>query len=408
MTEPSETILSSPLASPLASLTRKGISRRTFMKFCVAMAGALAMPQSVSNVIAKALEAPKRTPVVWLEMQDCAGCSESFLRSSRPSAAEVVLDVLSVDYHETIMAAAGKQAEEAKKKTIDAGGYLLVVEGSIPTKENGIYCCIGGRSAVDLLKEAASNAVAVIAVGSCASFGGIPKAAPNPTQAHGVMELITDKPVLNLPGCPYNAVNLTATVVHFLTFGALPAMDELHRPLFAYGSLIHDNCERRGHFDKGEFVRQWGDAGHQAGWCLYQMGCKGPMTKHNCPSVRWNEGTSWPIGAGHGCIACSEPDFWEHPIYQPVKIQDYTPPNYYTPVGVKKTDTTPEGAALTGGTLGVIVGATLAFGYAVMTNRTKGITPRVSSEEPAENPSGEGSVPPENAEKASQAPDAKA
>ena len=392
MIEPNETILS--------SMSQKGVSRRTFLKFCAAMAGALAMPQSVSKVIAKALEAPKRTPVVWLEMQDCAGCSESFLRASRPSAADVVLDVLSIDYHETIMAAAGKQAEEAKKKTIDAGGYLLVVEGSIPNKDNGIYCCIGGRTALDLLKEAASNAIAVIAVGSCASFGGIPKAAPNPTQAVGVMDLITDKPVLNLPGCPYNVVNLTATVVHFLTFGALPAMDELHRPLFAYGTLIHDNCERRGHFDKGEFVRQWGDAGHQGGWCLYQMGCKGPVAKHNCPSVRWNDGVNWPIGAGHGCIACSEPDFWERPMYQTVQLQEYTPPNYYAPVGVKKTDTTPEGAAITGGTLGVIVGATLAFGYAVMTNRTKGITPKVNNEEASEKPSEE------SAEAAPQTPEA--
>src|SRR5690606_5602005 len=121
--------------------------------------------------------------------------------------------------------------------------------------ENGAFCCIGGRSAEDLLREAAANAVAVIAVGSCASFGGLPKAAPNPTNAKSVMELITDKPVLNLPGCPMNVVNLTATVVHYLTFGSLPAMDDLHRPLFAYGALIHDNCERRGHFDKGEFVR---------------------------------------------------------------------------------------------------------------------------------------------------------
>jgi hydrogenase small subunit len=371
--------------SPLqAALEVHGVSRRSFLKFCVAMAGALALPRSAHKVIAQALDAPKRTPVIWLEFQDCAGCSESFLRASRPSAADVVLDVLSVDYHETIMAAAGKQAEEAKKQTIDAGGYLLVVEGSIPMADNGIYCTIGGRTAVDLLQEAAANAIAVVAVGSCAAFGGIPKAAPNPTNAVSVMDLVTDKPVLNLPGCPHNVVNLTATVVHFLTFGALPAMDDLHRPLFAYGSLIHDNCERRGHFDRGEFVRSWGSEGHQQGWCLYQMGCKGPVTHQNCPSVRWNEGVSWPVASGHGCIGCSEPDFWERPTYQPVELSEQTPPAWYAPVGEAPSEISAQGAAITGGTIGVIAGAGLAFGYATMTGRAKGLTPQVSHEEPTE------------------------
>ncbi len=171
------------------------------------------------------------------------------------------------------------------------------------------------------MKEAAANAVAVIAVGSCASFGGIPKAIPNPTKAIGVMDLITDKPVLNLPGCPYQCGQPDrhgGSLPHL--WRAARRWMSLHRPLFAYGALIHDNCERRGHFDRGEFVRAWGDAGHQAGWCLYQMGCKGPVTCHNCPSVRWNEGTSWPVGGGHGCIGCSEPDFWEMPTYVPVKL----------------------------------------------------------------------------------------
>lgn len=386
------------------ALKEKGVSRRDFMRFCVAMAGALAMPKSVHTVIAKALEAPKRTPVIWLEMQDCAGCSESFLRASRPSAAEVVLDVLSVDYHETIMAAAGKQAEAAKKTTLDAGGYLLVVEGSIPTAADGIYCCVGGRSSMDLLQEAAKNAAAVVAVGTCASFGGLPKASPNPTKAVGVADLIKDKPVLNLPGCPYNVVNLTATVVHFLTFGALPAMDKLHRPLFAYGALIHDNCERRGHFDRGEFVRAWGDAGHQAGWCLYQMGCKGPVTSHNCPSVRWNEGVSWPVAGGHGCIGCAEPDFWEQATYVPVKLNDVTPPVTYAPVAKPESSVTLEGAAVTGGTAGVILGAALAFGYAVMTGRSKGISPQVSEEEPPEDGGHAEEPPAEEAEEVGHKP----
>ena len=369
------------------TLLKRGVKRRDFLKLCAAMAVTLAMPTTVKAEIAKALSQAKRTPVIWLEFQDCAGCSESFLRASRPSPAEIVLETLSVDYHETIMAAAGHQAEEAKMNTIREGGYLLVVEGAIPLGEGGAYCCIGGRSAEELLKEAAANAVAVIAVGSCASFGGIPKTSPNPTNAKSVMDLITDKPVLNLPGCPYNVVNLTATVVHYLTFGALPEMDKLHRPLFAYGALIHNNCERRGHFDRGEFVRTWGDAGHQNGWCLYQMGCKGPVTSHNCPSVRWNEGVSWPIGGGHPCIGCSEPDFWERATYVPVKLDEVAPPVTYAPVGATQMGVTPQGAGLTAGTVGMIGGAALALGYMVLTNRTRGSLPEASEEEQAEEPS---------------------
>lgn len=363
-------------------LSRRGVSRREFLAFCGMMAAALALPKRASAMIEEALAAPKRTPVIWLELQDCAGCSEAFLRSSHPTAAEIILDVLSVDYHETIMAASGKRAEEAKEATIKAGGYLLVVEGSISPAAEGVYCCIGGKSSVDLVNEAAANAVAVVAVGNCATFGGLPKASPNPTGAIGVMDLVKDKPVLNIPGCPMNPVNLTATVVHFLTFGSLPEMDALHRPLFAFGHLIHENCERRGHFDAGEFVRAWGDVGHRQGWCLYQMGCKGPKSSHNCPAVRYNDGTNWPIGAGHPCIGCSEPDFWDWPTYQPIKLQEATAPLTYPSTDAVVREVTPEGAAITGGTVGLLVGAVAAFAYATMTNRGKESLPEIGEEEP--------------------------
>jgi hydrogenase small subunit len=295
----------------VGSLQQRGISRREFLKFCTVMTAALALPvDEVSRVVA-ALESARRPPVIWLEFQDCAGCTEALLRAPRPTVAEIVLDVLSVNYHETIMAAAGQQAEEAKRATIEAGDYLLLVEGSISTKDNGVYCTIGGRTAMDHLEEAARNAVAAIAVGSCACFGNIPAANPNPTGAVGVRDLVRHIPVMNLAGCPVNAVNLTAAIVHYLTFGSLPQLDDLGRPLFAYGMRIHDHCTRRPHFDAGQFVEQWGDEGHRVGWCLYKMGCKGPQTYHNCPTVRYNETVSWPVGAGHGCIGCSEPRFWD-------------------------------------------------------------------------------------------------
>ncbi|MCX7680832.1 MAG: hydrogenase small subunit [Anaerolineae bacterium] len=351
-------------------LLQRGISRREFLKFCAVMAGTLALEHTFAARIARALENPKRTPVVWLEFQDCAGCTESFLRASRPTVAEIVLDVLSVDYHETIMAAAGHHAEEAKAATIAAGGYLLIVEGSIPLADGGVYCTIGGRTAADLLKEAAAGALAVIAVGNCATFGGLPKASPNPTGAVGVDELVTDKPVLNLAGCPLNVVNLTATVVHFLTFGRLPETDGLKRPLFAYGHRIHDNCERRGHFDAGEFVRAWGDEGHRKGWCLYQMGCKGPVTYHNCPAVRWNDGVSWPVAAGHGCVGCSEPGFWEFGAYKTSPVFDVTPPTTYPPVEQPAQAISPGAAGVLGGLAGAVLGAA-AVGTAMAALKAK-------------------------------------
>jgi hydrogenase small subunit len=366
--------------------TMQRVSRRDFLAFCSLMAGALALPKGSEELIKKALTSAKRTPVIWLELQDCAGCSEAFLRSSSPTAAEVVLDILSVDYHETIMAASGKRAEEAKQATIAAGGYLLIVEGSISQGDDGVYCCVSGKSSVQLLEEAVKNAIAVVAVGNCATFGGIPRAAPNPTKAVSVMDLVKDKPVLNIPGCPMNPVNLTATVVHFLTFGSLPEMDNLHRPLFAFGHLIHDNCERRGHFDAGEFVREWGDAGHRAGWCMYKMGCKGPMSYHNCPTVRYNEGVNWPIGAGHPCIGCSEPGFWDIPTYVPIELARFTPPATYPVITPPQKEISPVGAAIAGGTLGIVAGAAGAFAYKMMTEQAEKAQKLDEQNNRAENP----------------------
>lgn len=341
----------------------KGITRREFLKFCSVMAGVLALPEIAGSRIAQALEGTLKPAVVWLEFQDCAGCTESLLRASNPTAAELVLDVLSIDYHETIMAASGFLAEEAKAQAIEKGGYILVVEGSIPTGDNAYYCCVGGRTAEDILKEAASGALAIIAVGNCATFGGLPKASPNPTGAKGVADIVTDKPVFNLPGCPLNVVNLTAAVVHFITFGALPEMDGLNRPLFAYGHLIHDNCERRGHFDAGEFVRIWGDKGHQKGWCLYRMGCKGPITYHNCPSVRWNDGTSWPVQSGHGCVGCSEPGFWELEAYKTTEVFNTAPPETFPGVPLANEYKVPAGSV---GIIGGVIGAAVGIGGAAL------------------------------------------
>lgn len=295
-------------------LERRGVTRREFLGFCSAMAVAIGLPRSAAAQIAHALETKQKPSLVWLEFQDCAGNTESFLRASKPSAAKVVLDLLSIDYHETIMAAAGHQAEEALAAVVrdKPGGYIAVIEGSIPTGANGAYCTIGGRAAVDIAREVCGSALATIAVGTCAAFGGLPAAAPNPTGALSVADAVPAvKTLINLPACPVNAENLTATIVFFLTYGSWPATDRHHRPLFAYGKTIHDNCERRAHYDAGQYVERWGDDGHRIGYCLYKVGCKGPVTYQNCPNIGWNENTNWPIGCGHPCIGCAEPEFWD-------------------------------------------------------------------------------------------------
>ena len=295
-------------------LEARGVSRREFMGFCALMATMMGLPKGASALIADAIENKPKPTLVWLEFQDCAGNTESFLRSSKPSAAEVVLDLISLDYHETIMAAAGHQAEENLEAVVKdkPGQYVAVVEGSIPTGANGAYCTIGGRSAEQIANEVCSNALATIAVGTCATYGGLPAASPNPTGALGVADAVPGiKKLINLSACPVNAENLTATLVYFLTYGTWPPTDNLNRPIFAYGKSIHDNCERRAHYDAGQYVEQWGDEGHRKGYCLYKVGCKGPVAFQNCPNIGWNEDTNWPIGCGHPCIGCAEPDFWD-------------------------------------------------------------------------------------------------
>lgn len=302
-------------------LAARGVSRRDFMEFCGGVAALLGLPASAAGEVAAAIESKPKPTMVWLEFQDCCGNSESFLRASKPTAGDVILDLLSVDYHETIMAAAGHQAEAALAGVLDKqkGQYVAVIEGSIPTGAGGAYCTIGGKSAEQLAREVGKGALAVLAVGTCAAFGGLPAASPNPTGALSVAEAVPGiKTLINLPACPVNAENLTAVLAYFLTFGRWPATDRYQRPLFAYGKTIHDNCERRAHFDAGQYVEQWGDEGHRTGYCLYKMGCKGPVSYQNCPNIRWNEGTNWPIGCGHPCIGCAEPGFWDKmtPFYE--------------------------------------------------------------------------------------------
>jgi hydrogenase small subunit len=291
-------------------LEERGVSRRAFLNFCGVMAATLALPASYRTQIAEALTSVRRPVLIWRQFQDCAGNSEAILRSPHPDVAEIVLETLSWNYHELIMAGSGEQAEAMSTQAVRdlKGKYIAVIEGAIPRGADGGYCTIGGRSAVDLAQEVVGNAAWTLAVGACAWDGGLVQ--HGPTAGQGVQDVVPGAKVVNLGGCPHNPANTVAVLVHYLTFNEMPALDQYNRPLFAYGDLIHDQCERRAYYDAGLFVEAWGDEGHRKGYCLYKMGCKGPSATYNCPNVRWNDGTSWPVEAGHNCIACAAPDFW--------------------------------------------------------------------------------------------------
>jgi quinone-reactive Ni/Fe-hydrogenase small subunit len=292
-----------------------GIGRRAFLQWVSATTAMLTLPPLFEPMVARAAAVMNRVPVIWIEGQSCRGNSEALLRSAAPTVDELIFETISLEYHQMLMAAAGFQADARKQEAMKAnyGKYILVVEGAIPTGYGGAFSTTGAAATpfIDEVKRASRGAAVVIAVGACATSGALPAADPNPTGALSTQEVISDRPIINIPACPFNPVNFVGTLLQFTLTGQIPALDSQLRPKWAFGALIHDNCERRAHFDAGEYVQEWGDSGAKNNFCLYKMGCKGPMTSNNCGIVLYNEGTNWPIGAGHGCIGCSEVNFWD-------------------------------------------------------------------------------------------------
>jgi len=335
------------------TLKAHGVSRRGFLKYCASLTSLMALPPVLAPKVAQALEGQSRPSVIWLSFQECTGCTESITRSHAPTIEELIFNTVSLDYHHTLQAASGHAAEAARMKAMEDhyGEYLVVVDGSIPVG-NPAYSCIAGISNLDMLKETAAGAAAIVAVGTCAAYGGIPHADPNPTGAVAVSEIITDKPIINVPGCPPIPIVMTSVLAHFLTFG-IPELDELGRPRAFFGETIHDRCYRRPFYDQGKFAEAFDDEGAREGWCLYKLGCKGPTTKSVCATVKWNDGTSFPIQAGHPCLGCTEPDFWDNGgFYKPLSV----PAGDYRKLGL---------AAVAGGAaLGVAGGAVARSGKA--------------------------------------------
>ena len=339
------------------------VTRRDFLKVASAAAAAVGLPAWAGEKMAEQVARGKKPSVIWLHFQECTGCTESLLRTSHPDVGSLVLDLVSLDYHETLFAAAGHQIEAALEQAMAAGDgkYVCIVEGSIPFFEDGAYCRIGGRTALELCRTVGGRAGAVIALGSCASWGGISSAAPNPTGARGVPDVLQGRPIVTLPGCPANPYTLLGTVLQYATFGTLPALDARGRPKLAYARVIHEDCPRRPHFDAGRFAQAFGDAGHRQGFCLYKLGCKGPQTHASCALLPFCEVPgAWPIGIGHPCIGCTEPEIaFKVPLHTTVPLEKPTAPMAYPGLATPRGEVSAVAVAVAG----LAVGAIAAGGY---------------------------------------------
>jgi hydrogenase small subunit len=304
------------------------MDRREFLRLCGATGAALSLADLLKPEIAEAFAGPEggKPPVIWLQGGSCSGCSVSLLNSVSPEIADVLTGVISLKFHQTIMSAAGDQAmnvlNDVRKKY--RGQYVLIVEGTVPLGADGKYATLGEKGEKPItfskwVKDMASSAKAVLAVGSCASFGGIPAGSPNPTESMPVSKIISGVPLINIPGCPSHPDWILGTVVHLIKYG-IPDLDQHARPKMFFGSCIHDACGRRKDFDKGMFATRLSEPG-----CLYKLGCKGPMAFADCPTRKFNNGTSWCVAANSPCLACVEPEFPDKsgPFF--VKIPEYGP-----------------------------------------------------------------------------------
>lgn len=296
------------------TLKRHGVSRREFLKFSTIITGLMGLPPFMIPKVVEAMETKPRVPVIWMHGLECTCCSESFIRSATPLASDVLLTMISLEYDDTLSAAAGEALEKHKDDIMKkyAGQYILAVEGNPPLGDDGMYCVVNGKPFLEGLKKASEHAKAIIAWGSCASWGCVQAAKPNPTTAVPIDKVISDKPIIKIPGCPPIPEVMTGTIMYMTLFGKLPPLDSQGRPKMFYGNRIHDTCYRRAFFNEGMFVEQFDDDGAKKGWCLYKMGCRGPTTYNSCGNLRWYNGLSYPIQSGHGCIGCSENNFWDN------------------------------------------------------------------------------------------------
>ncbi len=286
------------------------ISRRDFLRYVAASAAALGLTQVQLNKLSDVLADSGSPPVLWLGGSGCSGCSVSLLNAVNPTIDEVLLNTISLKFHPTLVTAAGEVAVDAARATAAVGGYVLVVEGAIPVGAEGRYCYVWKENDVPVtMAEAvtllAANAARIVAVGTCAAYGGIP-AVYGLTEARGLSAFL-GRPVINLPGCPAHPDWIIGSLVQLLTGGSLD-LDSYGRPTAYYKTqFIHQRCPRR----RSPEATQFG----QDGLCMERLGCKGPQSHADCDTRLWNNGHGWCIGVNGLCVGCTEPDFPAFPLH---------------------------------------------------------------------------------------------
>ncbi len=330
----------------------KGLSRRDFLKLCAGSAAAVSLSELLLPHLLEAAPAAGNPPVIWIQGAACSGCSVSLLNSEQPAIAKILTDVISLRYHPTLMGATGDLAINVLDNTEAAGGYFLVVEGAVPTGANGMYCTFGERNGqpvtfMDWVKELGSKANAVLAVGTCATFGGIPSARPNPTGCMGVLEFFKQQgiktPVINVSGCPPHPDWMVGSLAYVLLYKKLPPMDKFNRPTMFYSKILHDNCQRRQYFDNSDFAREFSEPK-----CLLMLGCKGPFAACDSYQRLWNGGVNSCILDNGPCYACTDMNF----------------PDGSSPIYQRYTDVNLPGVRASADAVGATVGAAVVLGMA--------------------------------------------
>ncbi|PJI10562.1 MULTISPECIES: hydrogenase small subunit [Clostridium] len=248
----------------------------------------------------------KKLNAIWLEVTGCSGNIISFLNSENPGLNYILTELINLTYNNTLMASEGEAAFKIFLDTLNTE-FILLVDGAVSTKENGMYNIVANYNgklvtALEAVKMAGEKAKYVLAVGTCASFGGISAAKPNPSLSKSVSEVLK-REVINLPGCPCHPDWVVGTLAQLTAFGKMQ-LDSENRPVLFYGTTIHDNCTRRGFFDRRIFAKKFGEEG-----CMFKLGCRGPVTRTDCPRRKWNGYVNWPIGDNTNCIGCANSRF---------------------------------------------------------------------------------------------------
>jgi len=290
------------------------ISRRDFLRSAAAATVAGKMTPAALAALQKVLRQEGAPRVIWLQGAGCDGCAVSLLNSIHYTTVDsLLLNTIDLEFQSNLMAASGDLAVSAAQAAAAEPGYILVVEGAIPTAAEGRYCMAWtGTTMLGAVQQFSTNAAFIIALGACASYGGVSSGAPNPTQARGVGEILGSDPrLINVPGCPAHPDWAIGTITYLLNNGHVPPLDAHRRPLEYYGRRIHDNClNRRKYCGTPVFADQLSHEG-----CMEYLGCKGKHTYSDCPLRKWNSpaqgrsGVNWCIGAHSPCLGCVNPSF---------------------------------------------------------------------------------------------------